>query len=84
MPYSVRGLIEKELDRLVRDGQLEAVEFSDWATPIVTVVKEDKQSVRICGDFRATVNPFSKLNRYPIPRIEDLFATLKKGKLLQS
>ena len=81
MPYSVRGLIEKELDRLVQDGQLEAVDFSDWATPIVAVVKEDKQSVRICGDFRATVNPFSKLDRYPIPRIEDLFATLKKGKL---
>ena len=27
------------------------------------------------------MNPFSKLDRYPIPRIEDLFATLKKGKL---
>ena len=45
------------------------------------MVKEDKQSVRICGDFRATVNPVSKLDRYPIPRIEDLFATPKKGKL---
>ena len=33
------------------------------------------------GDFRATVNPVSKLDRYPIPRIEDLFATLNKGKL---
>ena len=27
-----------------------------------------------------TVNPVSKLDRYPIPRIEDLFANLKKGK----
>ena len=27
------------------------------------------------------MNPFSKLDRYPIPRIEDLFATLNKGKL---
>lgn len=33
------------------------------------------------GDFRATVNPVSNLDRYPIPRIEDLFATLNKGKL---
>ena len=55
---------------------LKKFSFLDWATPIVTVVK---QSVRICGDFRATVNPVSKLNRYPIPRIEDL--SLKKEKL---
>ena len=35
--------------------------------------------MRICGDFR-TFNPVSKLNRYPIHRIQDLFANLKKGK----
>ena len=45
------------------------------------MVKEDKQSVRIRGDFRATVDPVLKLDQYPIPRIEDLFATLNKGKL---
>ena len=26
-----------------------------------------------------TVNPVSKLNRYPIPKVEDLFATLEGG-----
>ena len=56
------------------------MEFSNWAAPIVPVLKSDKLSVRICGDFRMTVNPVSKLDRYPIPRIEDLFANLKKGK----
>ena len=44
------------------------------------VIKSDKKSVRICGDFRVTINPVSRLNRYPIPKIEDLFATLEKGK----
>ena len=45
------------------------------------VIKSDKKSVRICGDFRVTVNPVSRPNRYPIPKIEDVFATLKGGKL---
>ena len=52
----------------------------EWAAPIVPVLKSDRQTVRICGDFRTTVNPISQLNRYPIPKVEDLFATLQKGK----
>ena len=35
--------------------------------------------MRICGDFKVTVNKASKLDRYPIPKVEDLFATLSCG-----
>ena len=78
VPYSMKVKIEEELDRLVSLGILQPVQFSDWAMPIVPVLKSHK-SVRICGDFKVTVNPVSKLDRYPIPRIEDLFATLGGG-----
>ena len=44
------------------------------------MLKSDKRSVRVCGDFKQTVNPVSKLDRYPIPRVKDLFATLSKRK----
>ena len=37
-------------------------------------------SVRICGDFKGTINPVSKLDRYPIPKLEDLFTKLAGGK----
>ena len=73
--------MEAELDRLVAEGTLEPVEYSDWAAPIVPVVKSDRKSVRICGDFKVTVNPVSKLHRYPIPKIEDIFARLEGGKI---
>ena len=53
------------------------VEYSDWVTQIVAVVKSDRKSIRICGDFKVTVNPVSQLHRYPIPKIEDIFATLE-------
>ena len=33
----------------------------------------------MCGDFRLRVNPVLKLDQYPIPKVEDLFAMLDKG-----
>ena len=81
VPYAYRDKVEEELTRLVSEGILEPIDPSDWAAPIVPVIKSNKKSVRICGDFRVTVNPISRLHHYPIPKIEDLFATLKVGKV---
>lgn len=64
VPYAFREKVEKELQRLQAEGAVEPVETSDWAAPIVPVLKADKSSVRICGDFRVTVNPVSKLDKY--------------------
>ena len=80
IPYYYREKVVKELNRLVEEGTLEPVKHSDWASPIVAVLKPDKENVRICGDYKLTVNPVSKLDRYPIPRIEDLFSKLAGGK----
>lgn len=79
VPYSMKLKVEEALDRLVKDEVLEPVQFASWAAPIVPIVKPDK-SVRICGDFRLTVNQASKLDQYPLPRIEDLFSNLSGGK----
>ena len=78
--YFYQEKIEKELDRLVEEGTLEPVEFSEWFAPIVTVLKQDRESVRIRRDFKLTINPCTKLDRYPIPCVEDLFAKLSGGK----
>ena len=34
----------------------------------------------MCGDFKITVNPVLHIDQYPIPKAEDLFATLAGGK----
>ena len=60
------------------EGIISPVEFTEWAAPIVLVVKQDG-SVRICGDYKSTVNQVSKLDNYPIPKTEDLLATLGGG-----
>ena len=79
--YAYRELVEKELDGLVSEGILEPVEFSEWASPIVPVLKSDKKSVRVCGDFKQTINPVSRLDQYPIPKVEDLFTSLSGAKV---
>ena len=79
VPYSLGPKVEEELKRLESEGILSKVEWSDWATPIVPVPKQDG-SVRICGDFKGTINPALQAEQYPLPRIEDIFANLAGGK----
>eukprot|EP00731_Ephydatia_muelleri_P024558 Em0016g829a len=80
VPFALRQRIEAELDRLEKEGIIEAVRFSDWAAPIVPVVKRDG-SVRICGDFKLTVNRATTLESYPLPRVDELLASLGKSKV---
>ena len=78
MPYALRPKVEEELRILQNEGILTKVECSDWATSIVPVPKKDG-SVRICGDYKGTVNPELQAEQYPLPRIEDIFAKLSGG-----
>ena len=43
----------EELDQLVNLDILQPVQFSDWATPVVPVLKPDNL-VRLCGDYKVT------------------------------
>lgn len=72
VPFALR---DKDASRK-RVYTIESVECVEWAAPIVTVLKQDRNSVRICGDFSATLNPVLKLDRYLIPKVEDSFARL--------
>ena len=59
--YALREKIEQDLERLERAGTIKPVQYSQWATPIVPVTKSDG-TVRVCGDYKLTVNKVSKLD----------------------
>ena len=62
IPCASKQKVEEELERLVAEGVLEVIEFADRAAPIRPVLKSDQTSIRICGDFKQTVNPVSKMD----------------------
>lgn len=70
--------MEEELKRLEAEGNLTRVQHSDWATPIVPVLKKNG-SIRISGDFKVTLNPLLNVDQYPLPKIDDIFANLNGG-----
>ena len=78
VPYALRSKVEEELERLEAAGIITPVSYSDWAAPIVPVLKSSG-AIRICGDYKVTVNRAAKLDRYPIPNIDDLYAKLSGG-----
>ena len=78
VPYAIKPKVEQELDRLIENGILTKIETSDWATPIVPITKKDG-SVKICGDFKVTINQVLDIDQYPLPKVEDIFSTLAGG-----
>lgn len=71
----MRNKIEKEIKRLTDEGIIELIENSAWATPIVPVIKTNRE-IRLCWDYKITVNPQLIVNKHPIPRVNDLISYL--------
>lgn len=78
LAYALREPVEKALDQLVKDGVITPVNSSDWATPIVPIMKKDG-TIRVCGDFKITLNKCLEVDRFPLPKVEDLLAKLYGG-----
>ena len=55
------------------------VNYSEWAAPIIALPKTDGH-VRICGDYKVTINPVLEVDHYLLLTPEDLFATVAGAK----
>ena len=78
VPFNRLEAVDNELERLDKLGVITHVDHSEWATPVVVVHKLNG-SVRLCGDYKVTVNAQLHIDRHPIPRVEELFAKLPGG-----
>ena len=77
---SLREKVFDEIDRLRGLGVITPVKYLEWAAPIVPVVKTDG-SIRLCGDYKVTVNQVLLTDTYPLQHPEDLLEALAGGKI---
>ena len=80
IPFSIKESVGKSIDQMVNAGLWKPVSYSEWASPIVPVPK-DNGEYRVCGDYKATVNPNLDTTVYPLPTIEDCLSEMVGGKL---
>ncbi|KAG8499085.1 hypothetical protein CXB51_005500 [Gossypium anomalum] len=66
--------LKSQLQELTDKGFLR-LNFSPWGAPVLFVKKKD-ESMRLCFDYRQH-NKVTIKNKYPLPRIDDLFDQLK-------
>ncbi|XP_059051897.1 uncharacterized protein K02A2.6-like [Achroia grisella] len=65
---------------MVTAGILTPVRYSEWATPLTPVMKEDG-TIRMCGDYRVTVNGAIDTDTYPLPKSNEAFVKLSGGRI---
>jgi hypothetical protein len=82
-PYrmDVKDLAElkKQIEELLSKGFIRP-NSSPWGAPTLFVDKKDG-SRRLCIDYRS-LNEVNIRNKYPLPRIEDLFDQMRGAKVL--
>ncbi|KAK8758952.1 hypothetical protein V5799_003416 [Amblyomma americanum] len=79
VPLALKDDVANEVDRLVQQGVWEPVSYSNWATPLVVVRKKDG-TLRLCGDYRSTVNKAIKSSGYPLPTTAEMLTALSSSK----
>ncbi|WVZ50916.1 hypothetical protein U9M48_002122 [Paspalum notatum var. saurae] len=76
--YRISGVelleVKKQIDELLEKGFIRK-STSPWASPVLLTEKKDG-TLRMCVDYRG-LNAVTVKNKYPLPRIEDLFDQLK-------
>ena len=66
--------LKKQIEELLKKGFIHP-SSSPWGAPVIFVDKKDG-SRRMCVDYRA-LNDVTIKNKYPLPRIEDLFDQMR-------
>jgi len=66
-----RKFISNEIQRMLEDDIIERSN-SPWRAQIVVTRETESHKKRMCVDYSRTINKFTQLDAYPLPRIDDI------------
>ena len=72
VPAAYEPLVKEALNDMVKQGYIEAIKYSNYAAPIVPVLKKNG-SMRICADFKY-LNSQLNIEKYPLPTLEEILS----------
>lgn len=82
VPFALKPAVEQELNRLVSLGIIEQIDPAitpiEWASPLVVAPKANGK-IRLCADFKVTINKYIVMDRHPLPTFEEVSAHLAGG-----
>ncbi|XP_054832322.1 uncharacterized protein K02A2.6-like, partial [Eublepharis macularius] len=81
VPFALKPKIDEELDWLIEQGILEPVSHTKWETPIVTPLKPNGE-VRICADYKCTINKALQQQAYPVLVVSHLLAATAEAQTI--
>ena len=67
VPFALRDKVNDEIDRLLKLGVFRPITHAQWAAPLVPVLKSDKCSIRLCGNYKVTINGAAQADQYTMP-----------------
>ena len=79
---SDKKIIEEEVAKLLEDGVIEPSQ-SLWRAQVL-ITKDERHKKRMVIDYSQTVNRFTHLDAYPVPRIDEQINDIAKAKYYSS
>lgn len=76
LAFALKDKVNNEINRLLDLGIIKPVEYLEYASPVVPVLKRDG-SVRLCADYSVTINKQLLIEHYPLPTVHELFFRLQ-------
>ncbi|XP_055604884.1 uncharacterized protein K02A2.6-like [Uranotaenia lowii] len=83
VPYKIKEKFLDHLTMLEGQGVITPIESSEWASPVIAIVKKDG-GIRMVIDCKVSLNKILIQNTYPLPLAQDIFASLAGCKVFCS
>jgi len=80
VPFALKTRIDEAIQLNVDRGIWVPMQYAgDWATPIVPVERKHAEPLRLCGDYKSTVNPALPSDSYQTSTTDAIIVDLGSG-----